>query len=281
MGFWATEVTPRLVAVGRQDGKIRDLRVAPVRACAARSSSSASAAGTTSASTRRGHPHHRGRALRRRVELGAAARGSPSHRPRRPRRPVAEPPRRECRRRPLDVHPLHDPRRPPRTRRGPARPASRRRPALPRARHCARRGCPPLAAPHRAVQKRVFDGCHLTRPIDHLVEESGLVLETIDRAYGPMPRCHAPVGLRLPRPSPQGREPPVSRRRATVERRYVGSHVRARGCASDLVAAVTAALAEHADPERAAGQQRYMKSALPYFGLTSPAARRRVAPTSS
>lgn len=38
----------------------------------------------------------------------------------------------------------------------------------------------------------------------------------------------------------------------------------------ELVAAVHDALAQHADPERAAGQQRYMKSTLPYLGLTSP-----------
>lgn len=42
------------------------------------------------------------------------------------------------------------------------------------------------------------------------------------------------------------------------------------GAHHELVAAVTAALSERADPERAAGQQRYMKSAMPYFGLTSP-----------
>lgn len=42
------------------------------------------------------------------------------------------------------------------------------------------------------------------------------------------------------------------------------------GVHSDLVAAVTATLAEHADAERAAGQQRYMKSAMPFLGLTSP-----------
>ncbi|GAB3873454.1 DNA alkylation repair protein [Terrabacter terrigena] len=39
---------------------------------------------------------------------------------------------------------------------------------------------------------------------------------------------------------------------------------------TELVAAVHAALAERADPVRAAAQQRYMKSAMPYFGLTSP-----------
>ena len=39
----------------------------------------------------------------------------------------------------------------------------------------------------------------------------------------------------------------------------------------DLASQVRAALAARADPERAAGQQRYMKSAMPYVGLTSPA----------
>lgn len=38
----------------------------------------------------------------------------------------------------------------------------------------------------------------------------------------------------------------------------------------ELVAAIRAALAERADPTRAEGQQRYMKSAMPYLGLTSP-----------
>jgi 3-methyladenine DNA glycosylase AlkD len=33
---------------------------------------------------------------------------------------------------------------------------------------------------------------------------------------------------------------------------------------------VRAELVAHADPERAAGQQHYMKSAMPYFGLASP-----------
>ncbi|EWT02045.1 DNA alkylation repair protein [Intrasporangium oryzae NRRL B-24470] len=46
----------------------------------------------------------------------------------------------------------------------------------------------------------------------------------------------------------------------------------------DLAAAITAALEQAADPERAAGQQRYMKSAMPYFGLTSPAFRAVVGP---
>ncbi|HET9632561.1 MAG TPA: class I SAM-dependent methyltransferase [Terrabacter sp.] len=32
-------------------------------------------------------------------------------------------------------------------------------------------------------QKRAFAGCHLTRPIDRLVEESGLVLESVEREY--------------------------------------------------------------------------------------------------
>ncbi|GAA2470267.1 DNA alkylation repair protein [Terrabacter carboxydivorans] len=38
----------------------------------------------------------------------------------------------------------------------------------------------------------------------------------------------------------------------------------------DLVSQVRAALAAQADPGRAAAQQRYMKSAMPYVGLTSP-----------
>jgi SAM-dependent methyltransferase len=42
------------------------------------------------------------------------------------------------------------------------------------------------------VQKKVFDGCHLTRPIDRLVEESGLVVEEIDRAYALTPRLMRP-----------------------------------------------------------------------------------------
>lgn len=42
------------------------------------------------------------------------------------------------------------------------------------------------------VQERLFDGCHLTRPIDRLVEESGLVIETIERAYAPAPKVLRP-----------------------------------------------------------------------------------------
>ena len=38
----------------------------------------------------------------------------------------------------------------------------------------------------------------------------------------------------------------------------------------DLVDTIRAELARHADPVRAAGQQRYMKSTIPYRGLTSP-----------
>ena len=37
-----------------------------------------------------------------------------------------------------------------------------------------------------------------------------------------------------------------------------------------LIAAIHAAFAAQSDPVRAAGQQRYMKSAMPYLGLTSP-----------
>lgn len=43
-----------------------------------------------------------------------------------------------------------------------------------------------------------------------------------------------------------------------------------RRTADALVLEVRSALAAHADPERAAGQQRYMRSAMPFHGLTSP-----------
>ncbi|NLJ55319.1 MAG: DNA alkylation repair protein [Intrasporangiaceae bacterium] len=46
----------------------------------------------------------------------------------------------------------------------------------------------------------------------------------------------------------------------------------------DVIAAVHAALTPHADPERAVGQQAYMKSALPYLGLTSPVLRKALRP---
>lgn len=42
------------------------------------------------------------------------------------------------------------------------------------------------------MQKKVFDGCHLTRPIDRLIEEAGLVIEDIERAYAPMPKVMRP-----------------------------------------------------------------------------------------
>ena len=46
----------------------------------------------------------------------------------------------------------------------------------------------------------------------------------------------------------------------------------------DLVAAVRDVLEQRADPERAAGQQRYMKSALPYHGLSTPDLRAALTP---
>ncbi|GAA2740133.1 DNA alkylation repair protein [Terrabacter aerolatus] len=46
----------------------------------------------------------------------------------------------------------------------------------------------------------------------------------------------------------------------------------------DLVSEVRAALVAEADPDRAAGQQRYMKSSMPYFGLTSPRLKAVLAP---
>jgi SAM-dependent methyltransferase len=42
------------------------------------------------------------------------------------------------------------------------------------------------------LQMRVFDGCHLTRPIDELVAGSGLVIESIERAYAPSPAVMRP-----------------------------------------------------------------------------------------
>ncbi len=45
-----------------------------------------------------------------------------------------------------------------------------------------------------------------------------------------------------------------------------------------LVADVRSALAAHADPERAVGQQRYMKSDMPFHGLTMGELRRVVGP---
>lgn len=38
------------------------------------------------------------------------------------------------------------------------------------------------------VQRRLFGGCHLNRPIDTLVEESGFAIQRIDRFYGPGPK---------------------------------------------------------------------------------------------
>lgn len=46
----------------------------------------------------------------------------------------------------------------------------------------------------------------------------------------------------------------------------------------ELIEAIRAALAAHADPERAVGQQRYMKSSLPYLGLTTPTLRTALRP---
>lgn len=51
-----------------------------------------------------------------------------------------------------------------------------------------------------------------------------------------------------------------------------------QGVRADVIAAIDAALRERADPERAVGQQRYMKSALPYLGLMSPDLRSALRP---
>lgn len=47
---------------------------------------------------------------------------------------------------------------------------------------------------------------------------------------------------------------------------------------AELVAAIREALAAAGDPDRATGQQRYMKSTLPYHGLTTPEFRATVRP---
>ena len=47
---------------------------------------------------------------------------------------------------------------------------------------------------------------------------------------------------------------------------------------TDVADAIRAALLPHADPIRGAGQQAYMKSTLPYLGLTSPLLRRALRP---
>ena len=44
----------------------------------------------------------------------------------------------------------------------------------------------------------------------------------------------------------------------------------------ELQRVVRAALAAHADPERAAAQQRYMRSAMPFYGVPLPVVRREV-----
>ncbi|MEI2732105.1 MAG: DNA alkylation repair protein [Dermatophilaceae bacterium] len=46
----------------------------------------------------------------------------------------------------------------------------------------------------------------------------------------------------------------------------------------DLVEAIRTALARNADPDRAPAQQRYMRSALPYLGLTAPLLRQALRP---
>jgi 3-methyladenine DNA glycosylase AlkD len=49
------------------------------------------------------------------------------------------------------------------------------------------------------------------------------------------------------------------------------------GVRTDVIAAIDAALRRKADAGRAVGQQRYMKSDLPYLGLTSPVLRTTLA----
>ncbi len=45
------------------------------------------------------------------------------------------------------------------------------------------------------LQKALFDGCHLTRPIAELVAASGLRIESLDEEYGPFPTALRPWGF--------------------------------------------------------------------------------------
>ena len=85
-----------------------------------------------------------------------------------------------------------------------------------------------------------------------------------------------PVWLASPdgNPSPQGRGrlgAPLGPAATLGGMSDMGVHI-------ELVAAVTAALEQAVNPERAAGQQRYMKSPMPYFGLTSPELKATLSP---
>lgn len=44
------------------------------------------------------------------------------------------------------------------------------------------------------LNQKVFDGCHLTRPIDELIEGSGLLVESMQSRYGPFPKAMRPTG---------------------------------------------------------------------------------------
>ncbi len=47
------------------------------------------------------------------------------------------------------------------------------------------------------VQRRIFGGCHLNRPIDHLIESAGLRLDPLDNYYvrGPKPFAYMFEGV--------------------------------------------------------------------------------------
>ena len=101
-----------------------------------------------------------------------------------PRRRVAPVRRRHVRRGAVDLDDVHDPR----PRRGAARAAPRpeagRPTALRRARPRARRIGAAVAAPPRAAcNKRVFGGCHLTRPIVDLLTDAGFTVAEVDVFY--------------------------------------------------------------------------------------------------
>ena len=83
----------------------------------------------------------------------------------RPGRPVAAVRRRQLRRRTVDVDAVHHPGHRRRTVRGPPRPQAGRDAALRRARSRSRRRVQRWQRRLEPVQKRLFGGCHLTRPI--------------------------------------------------------------------------------------------------------------------
>ena len=100
-----------------------------------------------------------------------------------PRRAVAAVRRRHVRRRAVDLDDVHDPR----PRRGAARAAPR--PEAGRRLHFVEHGLAPDEKVQRwqhrlePIQKRLFGGCHLTRPIVDLLTDAGFTIAEVDVFY--------------------------------------------------------------------------------------------------